>query len=253
MTELFWTAVGYALEGTSIESVSRGWVYLSLALAYNLVLTGLTGRSVTWFSSGRAANYFFALAGRIIYITRWNCHLLSQALRRRYITTIAVLYVPRLAETRPVLTDAPIRVESGVLYTIYLGLNLAFQRHPVANVCHTHPEIRRNPKIDIERTDRLRLRRCPSCGRPSPVAVFIPRAQLTDSIIQGIVPTLIMVQVGLGRTVAHGNNNEEAVVRLMTTQQPYPEDPSTLLTQHRPSTSMSGLSTPPPMRPRANS
>ncbi|KAF9451561.1 hypothetical protein P691DRAFT_345245 [Macrolepiota fuliginosa MF-IS2] len=168
------TGVGYALEGTSLGFVSIGWIYLSLALAYNLALTGLA-------------------AGRILYITKQNYQLLPQPLKRRYIITIAVL------------------VESGVLYTIYLGTNLAFQKNPTAN------------------------------------------AILDCAAVQvvGMVPTLILVQVGLGRTLGQGKNNEETVPEYAMTRRQTYEDVSTRLMQHRPSTSVSSRY--PLMRPRADS
>jgi len=99
------TVTGYALEGTSLELVSSGWVYLSLALTLNLGLTALT-------------------AGRILYITNQNYRLLPQTLKMRYMIAVAIL------------------VESGVLYTLYLGTNLAFQKKPY---CERYPRLCRSP------------------------------------------------------------------------------------------------------------
>ncbi|KAF5354029.1 hypothetical protein D9756_007189 [Leucocoprinus leucothites] len=142
---IFVTGIGYALEGTSLQMVPRGWVYLSLTLVLNLMLTGLT-------------------AGKIFYITkltRHNVGLLPQSLKRRYLVTIAIL------------------VECGALYTIYLALNLAFQKHSNAN------------------------------------------AVLDCAAVQvvGIVPTLIVVQVGLGRSASYDYAKEEPLHPIMTERQ----------------------------------
>ncbi|KAJ3576028.1 hypothetical protein NP233_g698 [Leucocoprinus birnbaumii] len=128
------TGAGYALEGTTLEMVSNGWIYLSLTLILNLALTGL-------------------MAGKIFYITnltKRNVGLLPLTLKRRYMTTIAIL------------------IECGVLYTIYLTLNLAFLKQPSAN------------------------------------------AVLECAAVQvvGIVPTLIVVQVGLGRSASYDHGDE---------------------------------------------
>ncbi|KXN85660.1 hypothetical protein AN958_10997 [Leucoagaricus sp. SymC.cos] len=146
------TAVGYALEGTSLKLVSTGWVYLSLTLVLNLALTGLT-------------------AGRILYITKQNYHLLPEPLKRRYIITIAIL------------------IECGALYTIYLALILAFRKHANANTV-----------LDCAAVQ-----------------------------VVGVVPTLIIVQVGLGRSASYDYSKEEPV-QFLATKQPCEDSGSPMTT-----------------------
>lgn len=118
------TIVGYLFEGASLSLFQHSWVYLAMTFTLNIILTILT-------------------AGRIWYLARTTKTIIDEGLLRRYNTTIAML------------------VESGLIYSVYMTFNLAFQNNTTAN------------------------------------------ALLDAGLIQivGIVPTLIIVQVGLGRSV----------------------------------------------------
>lgn len=131
------TIVGYLFEGASLSLFQHSWVYLAMTFALNVILTGLT-------------------AGRIWHLARITKTLVDEALLKRYNTTIAML------------------VESGLIYSVYMTFNLAFQNNSTAN------------------------------------------ALLDAGLIQvvGIVPTLIIVQVGLGRSVNDGSNDNEGVQRI---------------------------------------
>jgi len=118
------TACGYIFEGSQPRLFKHAWIYPTLTLILNLLVTGLT-------------------AGRIWWFARNAQRLLGQNIVQRYNTTVAIL------------------IESGFIYSVYIGLDLATMSN---NIGH---------------------------------------AILDTGLIQvvGIVPTLIIVQVGLGREV----------------------------------------------------
>ncbi|EAU86912.1 hypothetical protein CC1G_10803 [Coprinopsis cinerea okayama7 len=118
------TVCGYLFEGASIHLFKHAWVYLALTFSLNVILTGLT-------------------AGRIWYISRRAKGIVGDGLLKRYNASIAIL------------------IESGMIYSVYMTLDLAFHNNASAS------------------------------------------AILDAGLIQvvGIVPTLIIVQVGLGRAV----------------------------------------------------
>ncbi|KAF6760449.1 hypothetical protein DFP72DRAFT_843360 [Ephemerocybe angulata] len=115
---------GYLFEGAAANLFRHAWVYLAMTFALNIILTILT-------------------AGRIWYLRHKTQMLLGEGLLQRYNATLTIL------------------VESGVLYSTYMVLDLAFQNDPVASTV------------------------------------------LDAGLIQivGIMPTLIIVQVGLGRAI----------------------------------------------------
>ncbi|KAF9042937.1 hypothetical protein BJ165DRAFT_1348774, partial [Panaeolus papilionaceus] len=127
------TAVGYTFEGSSTSLFGKTWIYLTLIVILNVLLTGLT-------------------AGRIWYLAHKAHAILRPGLIRRYNATIAIL------------------IESGVIYSAYILLNIGFNQNKVANVI-----------LD---------------------AGFVQ--------IVGIMPTLIIVQVGVGRAV-HDFETSEGV------------------------------------------
>jgi len=118
------TACGYVFEGSQPHLFVYAWIYLTLTLVLNVILTSLTAGRIRW----------FARNARL---------LLGQTLVQRYNTTMGIL------------------VESGFIYSFYVGLNLAVKNNQVAHTI------------------------------------------LDAGLIQivGIVPTLIIVQVGLGCAV----------------------------------------------------
>ncbi|KAF5381753.1 hypothetical protein D9615_005445 [Tricholomella constricta] len=116
------TACGFALEGTTVFLSQWSWVYLSLTVTVNVMITALA-------------------AARIWYISRPAQAILGEAVSRRYATALAIF------------------IESGFLYTIYVSLDLIFRSNRTANI--------------------------------------ILDAGLAQ--IVGIMPTLIVVQVALGR------------------------------------------------------
>jgi len=118
------TACGYIFEGSQPHLFKYAWIYPTLTLILNLLVTALT-------------------AGRIWWFARNAQRLLGQNIVQRYNTTVAIL------------------IESGFIYSVYISLDLATMSN---NIGH---------------------------------------AILDNGLIQvvGIVPTLIIVQVGLGREV----------------------------------------------------
>lgn len=125
------TVCGYIFEGASSILFNHAWIYLSMTFTLNVITTGLT-------------------AGRIWYLSQKAELILGEGLLRRYNTSIAIL------------------IESGVMYSVYITLDLAFQKNATAHAI-----------LD--------------CG-------FIQ--------IVGIMPTLIIVQVGLGGAVNDFEANE---------------------------------------------
>ncbi|KAH6909986.1 hypothetical protein BKA70DRAFT_181897 [Coprinopsis sp. MPI-PUGE-AT-0042] len=134
------TIVGYLFEGASMSLFQHSWVYLAMTFALNTILTALT-------------------AGRIWYLARTTKTIIDEGLLKRYNTTIAML------------------IESGLIYSIYMTFNLAFQSNTTAN------------------------------------------ALLDAGLIQivGIVPTLMVVQVGLGRSINGDVNNDETAAQRIET------------------------------------
>jgi len=118
------TACGYIFEGSQPRLFRHAWIYPTLTLILNLLLTALTAGRIGWFARNAQL-------------------LLGQSIVQRYNTTVAIL------------------IESGFIYSVYISLDLATMTN---NVGH---------------------------------------AILDAGLIQvvGIVPTLIIVQVGLGREV----------------------------------------------------
>ncbi|PPQ89304.1 hypothetical protein CVT25_000371 [Psilocybe cyanescens] len=127
---------GYIFEGSSSELFDKAYIYLILTLVLNVILTCLT-------------------AGRIWWLARRARLVLGAGLLQRYNATITIL------------------IESGLVYSIYIILNLALRNTKVINTI------------------------------------------LDAGLIQvvGIMPTLIIVQVGLGRAV-HDIEANEAIARL---------------------------------------
>ncbi|KIK03242.1 hypothetical protein K443DRAFT_131477 [Laccaria amethystina LaAM-08-1] len=125
------TVCGYTFEGASSILFNHAWIYLSMTFALNVIATGLT-------------------AGKIWYLAHKAELILGEGLLRRYNTSIAIL------------------IESGIMYSVYIALDLAFQKNATAHAI-----------LD--------------CG-------FIQ--------IVGIMPTLIIVQVGLGGAVNDFEANE---------------------------------------------
>lgn len=140
------TACGYLFEGSQPRRFMFAWIYLTMTLVLNVILTAL-------------------IAGRIGWFSRNAKLILGQSLLQRYNSTIAIL------------------IESGFLYSLYVGLDLAMMKSKVGHII-----------ID---------------------------AGLIQVV--GIMPTMIIVQVGLGRAVhdleantntntnlieANNNNNE---------------------------------------------
>ncbi|KAF8816460.1 hypothetical protein BYT27DRAFT_7184006 [Phlegmacium glaucopus] len=130
------TACGYVFEGSEHRRFSFAWIYLTLTLILNVILTALTAARIGW----------FARNARLI---------LGQSLLQRYNATIAIL------------------IESGLLYSLYIGLDLAMLNNKVGHII------------------------------------------LDAGLIQivGIMPTLIIVQVGLGRAV-HDLEANNAIAQL---------------------------------------
>ncbi|KAF5309898.1 hypothetical protein D9619_010386 [Psilocybe cf. subviscida] len=130
------TVCGYALEGANSVLFEKAWIYLTLTLILNVVLTVMTAGRIWWLAK-RAKQFP-------------GCNLLQ-----RYNATITIL------------------IESGVVYSLYIILDLALRKHPVGSMV------------------------------------------LDAGLIQvvGIMPTLIIVQVGLGRAV-HDIEANEAITRL---------------------------------------
>lgn len=118
------TACGYIFEGSQPHLFKYAWIYPTLTLILNLILTALTAGRIGWFARNAQV-------------------LLGQNLVQRYNATVAIL------------------IESGFIYSLYIGLDLATMTNKVGH------------------------------------------AILDTGLIQvvGIVPTLIIVQVGLGREV----------------------------------------------------
>uniref|UniRef100_A0A8H7XT79 Uncharacterized protein n=1 Tax=Psilocybe cubensis TaxID=181762 RepID=A0A8H7XT79_PSICU len=132
------TVCGYIFEGSSSELFNLAYIYLILTLILNVILTCLT-------------------AGRIWWLARKARLVLGAGLLQRYNATTTIL------------------IESGLVYSIYIILNLALRNTKVVNII------------------------------------------LDAGLIQvvGIMPTLIIVQVGLGRAVYDIEANQ-AIARLET-------------------------------------
>ncbi|KAF9562094.1 hypothetical protein CPC08DRAFT_592671, partial [Agrocybe pediades] len=128
---------GYVFEGSSSSLFDKAFVYLIMTFILNVVLTGLT-------------------AGRIWWLARKARSVLGTGLLQRYNATITIL------------------IESGLVYSVYIILNLAMNKAAIANVI------------------------------------------LDAGLIQvvGIMPTLIIVQVGLGRAV-HDIEANDAIIDIV--------------------------------------
>lgn len=130
------------------------------------------------------------------------------------------------------------RVESGVLYTIYLGTNLAFQKSPIANVSHFSTLW----QVDLNSNDNAQA--ILDCAAVQVVvssrlhSVFLIISE-RGAAFQGMVPTLIMVQVGLGRTLMNKTTEGTTAPQFTTAQRPNSEDGTKFLMHPRTSTSMS--------------
>ncbi|KIM43707.1 hypothetical protein M413DRAFT_387096 [Hebeloma cylindrosporum] len=143
------TVCGFLFEGSTRF---QAWIYVVTTLILNLILTGLT-------------------AGRIWWLARKARLILGTGLLQRYNTTIVIL------------------IESGVLYSLYIILDLVL----------------------LYILDNI----------------FILDAGLIQVV--GIIPTLIIVQVGLGRAVRDMGGDDPMVhleANKNTVNRSYPELPS---------------------------
>ncbi|KAF9475744.1 hypothetical protein BDN70DRAFT_883304 [Pholiota conissans] len=145
------TACGYTFEASTTGLADDIWIYLIMTLILNATLTTLT-------------------AGRIWYLAKKARLVLGMGLLRRYNATITIL------------------IESGILYSLYIILDLGFRKQKTMSVI------------------------------------------LDAGLIQivGVVPTLIIVKVGLGRAV-HDVEANEAITRLegnkaSPTRRSFPDD-----------------------------
>jgi len=131
------TACGYVFEGSQPHLFTYSWIYPTLTLTLNVILTTLTAGRIAWFA--RNADF-----------------LLGQRLIQRYNATIAIL------------------VESGFIYSVYITLDLATLKNKIGH------------------------------------------AILDAGLIQivGIVPTLIIVQVGLGRELHNLETSRNSTLQL---------------------------------------
>jgi len=133
------TACGYLFEGSEPRRFMFAWIYLTMTLILNVILTALIAGRIGWFSRN----------ARLI---------LGQSLLQRYNSTIVIL------------------IESGFIYSLYVGLDLAMLKNKVGHII-----------ID---------------------------AGLIQVV--GIMPTMIIVQVGLGRAVhdleANTNTNTNLII-----------------------------------------
>lgn len=131
------TVCGYVFEGGQPQLFAHAWIYLTLTVVLNVILTVLT-------------------AGRIGWLARKARLLLGHSLLQQYKLTVAIL------------------IESGFFYSLYIGLDLAMLKNQAGHVI------------------------------------------LDSGLIQivGIMPTVIIVQVGLGRAVQDLEANNSGIARL---------------------------------------
>jgi hypothetical protein len=90
------------------------------------------------------------------------------------------------------------RIESGIIYSLYIILDLAFRKHPVGSVV-----------LDAGLIQIVVSQTCVCIFR----AAVHHLSMAIYNFLQGIMPTLIIVQVGLGRAV-HDIEANESIARL---------------------------------------